>query len=627
MIRRFVVILFVLGSILGPWSAVNSREQIAISEAQREDGRITFDIATPGGPLLTGADLTVQVNGEESEGVIATVKSSYEAQAGVVLLIDTSGSMQGRPIADAKRAISNFIGEIGGGTKVALVPFSSEAQVASGFTADRGHILQAVSALEATGETALFDGVVRAVELLEARPPEQRNIVLLTDGADTVSKNTLPGALRAARGADARVFGVALKSEDFSSRSIQALTNKTGGRLLQTTDSSELSGLFEDLARTLVTGYSVSVTDTDPEASNIELVVAVEQGDAVMTGTGSFKLEVPSDETPAAAGAELPELPLPLLLFGVFAVAAIVAFLVLEWLRAKRRSKVTQQLAWYTNDGTVEVDSDALINAAVLQRAQTLATDFARRTGYFEKVEREIEAAGMTWRVGEALVTSIMIGVTAFVVGLLLGSFLLALFLGAIGSTSLFLVVKFKAARRRRAFGEQLPDVLLLMGGALKAGYSLQQAASAVGEDARAPASEEFRRAMAEVRLGSSLDDALGALGARVRIVDFDWTVLAIQIQREVGGNLAEVLQNISDTIRERQRLNRQIKTLTAEARLSALILGTLPFAMAGFLFISNRQYLVPLVTTSLGLMMIGGAAFMMSIGFLWMRKLIRIEV
>ena len=421
------------------------------------------------------------------------------------------------------------------------------------------------------------------------------------------------------------IFGVALKSEDFSGRSIEALTAKTDGRLLQTTDSSELSGLFEDLARTLVTGYSVSVTDTDPKASTIDLQVDVEQGDAVMTGTGSFKLDVPS-QAPAAAGVKLPDVPLPLLLFGVFLVAGLVAFLVLEWVRA-RRSKVAKQLVWYTADGTAEVDSDALINAAVLQRAQTLASDFARRTGRFEKFEREIEAAGMTWRLGEALVTSAMIGLTAFVVGLLLGSLTLAIILGAIGVTSLLVVVKFKARRRRRAFAGQLPDVLLLMGGALKAGYSLQQAASAVGEDARPPASEEFRRAMAEVRLGSSLDDALGALGARVQIVDFDWTVLAIQIQREVGGNLAEVLQNISDTIRERQRLHRQIKTLTAEARLSALILGTLPFAMAGFLFISNRQYLVPLVNTSLGLMMIGGAAFMMSIGFLWMRKIIRIEV
>jgi tight adherence protein B len=315
-----------------------------------------------------------------------------------------------------------------------------------------------------------------------------------------------------------------------------------------------------------------------------------------------------------------------LLLFGVFIVAGLVAFLVLEWVRA-RRSKVAKQLVWYTADGTAEVDSDALINAAVLQRAQTLASDFARRTGRFEKFEREIEAAGMTWRLGEALVTSAMIGLTAFVVGLLLGSLMLAIVLGAMGVTSLLVVVKFKARRRRRAFAGQLPDVLLLMGGALKAGYSLQQAASAVGEDARPPASEEFKRAMAEVRLGSSLDDALGALGARVQIVDFDWTVLAIQIQREVGGNLAEVLQNISDTIRERQRLHRQIKTLTAEARLSALILGTLPFAMAAFLFTTNRQYLVPLVNTSVGLMMIGGAAFMMSLGFLWMRKIIRIEV
>jgi len=625
MIRRLAVVLFVLVSVLGPWSPVISREQITISDAQRENGRITFGIATPGGPLLTGADLTVLVNGEESEGVIATVKSSYEAQAGVVLLIDTSGSMAGRPIADAKLAISNFIGEIGRGTRVALVPFSSEVEVASGFTANRDRILEDVAALDATGDTALYDGVIHAVNLMEARPPEQRNIVLLTDGADTVSNNTLPRALVAARRAGARIFGVALKSEDFSSRSIEALTAKTDGRLLQTTDSSELSGLFEDLARTLVTGYSISVTDTDPEASRVELQVGVEQGDAVMTGIGSFKLEVPS-EAPAGPGAKLPELPLPLLLFGVFLIAGVAAFLMLEWLRA-RRSNVAQQLVWYTDDGTAEVDSDALINAAVLKRAQTLATDFAQRTGRFEKFGREIEAAGMTWRLGEALVTSAMIGLTAFVVGLLLGSLMLAILLGAVGATSLLVVVKFKASRRRRAFATQLPDVLLLMGGALKAGYSLQQAASAVGEDARPPASEEFRRAMAEVRLGSSLDDALGALGARVRIVDFDWTVLAIQIQREVGGNLAEVLQNISDTIRERQRLHRQIKTLTAEARLSALILGTLPFAMAGFLFISNRQYLVPLVTTSLGLMMIGGAAFMMCFGFLWMRKIIRIEV
>ena len=489
MIRRHLVVLFVFVSVLAPWGAAGSREQVTISDAQREDGRITFDIATPGGPLLTGGDLTVELNGEESAGVIATVKSSYETQAGVVLLIDTSGSMAGRPIADAKLAISNFIGEIGRGTRVALVRFSSEVRVASGFTADRGRILDEVSALKATGETALYDGVVHAAKMMEARPPEQRNIVLLTDGADTVSKSTLSRALVAARRADARIFGVALKSEDFSGRSIEALTAKTDGRLLQTTDSSELSGLFEDLARTLVTGYSVSVTDTDPKASTIELQVDVEQGDAVMTGTGSFKLDVPS-QAPAAAGVKLPDVPLPLLLFGVFLVAGLVAFLVLEWVRA-RRSKVAKQLVWYTADGTAEVDSDALINAAVLQRAQTLASDFARRTGRFEKFEREIEAAGMTWRLGEALVTSAMIGLTAFVVGLLLGSLMLAIILGAMGVTSLLVVVKFKARRRRRAFAGQLPDVLLLMGGALKAGYSLQQAASAVGEDA---ASARLRR-------------------------------------------------------------------------------------------------------------------------------------
>jgi tight adherence protein B len=148
-----------------------------------------------------------------------------------------------------------------------------------------------------------------------------------------------------------------------------------------------------------------------------------------------------------------------------------------------------------------------------------------------------------------------------------------------------------------------------------------------VAEDAKPPAAEEFRRTMAEVRLGANLDVALEALGKRVGVIDFDWTILAIQIQREVGGNLAEILEIISETIRSRERLHREIKALTAEGRLSGMVLGLMPVAMAALLYTRSPDYLEPLYTTSKGLVMVAVSTVLMGLGFLWMRKIVKIEV
>ena len=135
------------------------------------------------------------------------------------------------------------------------------------------------------------------------------------------------------------------------------------------------------------------------------------------------------------------------------------------------------------------------------------------------------------------------------------------------------------------------------------------------------------RRVMAEIRLGTPLAESLQALAHRMKYVAFDWTVLAIQIQREVGGNLAEILDVIAETIRDRERLLRHVKALTAEGRLSAIVLGILPVAMAGVLMIRSPEYLQPLYTTRLGITMIVGSLVMMGFGVVWMRKIIRIEI
>ena len=319
-------------------------------------------------------------------------------------------------------------------------------------------------------------------------------------------------------------------------------------------------------------------------------------------------------------------IPLPVLALGVFIIAAGVLFTIIEMARSTRLSPL-RRLPWYVDSKGKSSDHSSLVNAAVLKRAQDVASSMAGKSGYVERLDRDIDAAGLRWHPGEVLLTALGAGLAGVVVGFLVKGPLGAALFGFVGIVLPLTWVRLKASQRRRAFYGQLPDVLQLISGSLRAGYSLQQAIIAVGEDGYPPASEEFGRAMAEVRLGSSADDALMALSNRIDVPDFLWTVQAIQIHSEVGGNLAEILETIAQTIRERGRVKRHLRALTAEGRLSAIILGSLPFLLLGFLSIINGEYLKPLFTTTLGLIMIACSGGLMLVGFAWMKKIIRIEV
>ena len=154
----------------------------------------------------------------------------------------------------------------------------------------------------------------------------------------------------------------------------------------------------------------------------------------------------------------------------------------------------------------------------------------------------------------------------------------------------------------------QLADTLQLMAGALSAGLSLAQGVDTVVREGSDPVASEFRRALMETRLGVDIEDALRGVAERMQSVDFEWVVMAIRIQREVGGNLAEILDNVADTLRERAMIRRQIRVLTAEGRLSAWVLAGLPVAIAIYMFIVNPDYIGLLFTHPIGLFMLGGA-------------------
>jgi tight adherence protein B len=188
-------------------------------------------------------------------------------------------------------------------------------------------------------------------------------------------------------------------------------------------------------------------------------------------------------------------------------------------------------------------------------------------------------------------------------------------------------LLRVRQGRRTRSFNNQLGDTITLLSNALKAGYSFAQALASVSKNGSPPISEEFARATREIALGISVDDALNHMVQRNKSEDFDLLVTAVQIQRVVGGNLAEILDTIAYTIRERVRIQGEIRTLTAQARVSGIIITLLPFGLAGVLELISPSYFGPMLTENLGHILLGIGVFSIVIGAAAIQKIVKIEV
>jgi tight adherence protein B len=253
---------------------------------------------------------------------------------------------------------------------------------------------------------------------------------------------------------------------------------------------------------------------------------------------------------------------------------------------------------------------------------------FADAQGFSERLDAELEAAGVAMRSGEFVVASVAAALVAGVLGAaLLRNALLALVIGGIGGAAPLVLLRHALNRRADKLREQLPDVLTIMASSLRAGHSFLQSLDTVAKEISQPAASEFQRVVAEIRLGRPAEEALEALAERVGSADFKWAVLAVNIQREVGGNLAEILDTVADTLRERAMLRRQVKVLTAEGRLSAWVLALLPLAIGLYMGAVNPTYIGKLFTTTVGLVMMITAVALLGVGVLWMKKIVDIDV
>jgi tight adherence protein B len=272
------------------------------------------------------------------------------------------------------------------------------------------------------------------------------------------------------------------------------------------------------------------------------------------------------------------------------------------------------------------VDRQVDVRRLVAQTTQAAERALAG-TQLLGRIRQKIERSDWKLSPGEFVSVTLGLAGAGVVVGLLAGSPALAVLLAGFATVGPFLLVSRSVEKRKRRFEEQLPDVLELIAASLEGGGGVPRALELVVGEADEPAASEFARVLSAARLGTPLVEALEDMRERLGSRDLAWTVQAITVQQRTGGKLADVLRIVASFMRSREEIRRDLRALTAEGRLSAYVLGALPFFLATVLLFVNPTYLNPLFTTPIGFAMVAGAGAMMAVSFFLMKRIVKVEV
>lgn len=580
--------------------------------------------------LADGSDVTFEVL--ENERRIAEVTAQPAADdaqpAQVVLVMDTSGSMKGAPLDNAKAAANALVDALDPEATVALVTFSDRVRVVSGLTDDRAALKAAISGMNASGETALYDGIVQAAALVPRAAEARPSVIVLSDGADTASRATFDRAIERASDSGAPVYAVALKSGEYNPRALELVAGKTGGRLVPVARAEALAKEFETIAKEINSVWGVTYRSANPRTKDLEIDITAREGESV--ASASFALPNPgigdlgTEQFVPAEVTDNPAMLIGAVVAGFVAVAMLVAGILLLVLKDHTG---LEQLRFYDqlqSDAADDTGASDAVRAAIVGAVGTVAG----KRGLTQLVAQRLEAAGWPLRPAEYMTGHIaLVVVSGVATELLTGRVSAALVVVLVATVAPMLAIGVAAERRHARFEEQLPDVLAMIAGSLRGGWGIQQAIALACQEAPEPSASELKRVDTETRLGIPLERALMSMADRMDSDDFRAAVNAIAVQRDVGGNLAEILDIVGKTIRERDAMRRHIKALTAEGRLSAWILIGLPFAVLAIMIVFNPTYIEPMFSTPVGLltMMVGCA--LLGIGGLWLYRITRIEV
>ncbi|MET1060691.1 MAG: type II secretion system F family protein [Nocardioides sp.] len=601
-----------------------------------KDGTIKVLVSVPSGATVSPDDLTVSIG---STALKTTAKpagsAGEEIRRTTVIAFDTSRSMnqQGR-IEAARAAASTFLKTVPDDVYVGIVTFDATVETALAPSRDRAAAQKVVDNLKLATRTRLNDGVIEAVK--QAGTEGQRRLLVLSDGKDT-SKTPESDVTAAIRDAGLNVDVVVLDQSGESLKPLKAMSDAGEGTVISA-DAESLNAAFSQEAAALA--RQVLVTATLPEGDSREeatvSVTASIDGTTQKASTYTVIREPGTWTSPLDASIDEPiRISRAVMLGGLVAIGLGLLLLFSGLLVSPRPVAATAEdrISAYAAGGAgptaQAMSSHRSDNGPALHQAKDAAAKMLHRNrGLEQKISQRLEAAGSAFKPSEWLLLHGALVLLGGLAGLVFGGNLIVMVLGLVAGYLLpRLWLRRKQRRRIKAFNRGLADTLQLMSGSLSAGLSLAQSVDTVVREGTEPIAGEFKRVLIETRLGVTLEEAMDGVAARMSSKDFEWVVMAIRIQREVGGNLSELLNNVAATLRERDYLRRQVATMSAEGKLSGYILGGLPPGMLLYMLAVRRDYVMPLFTEPMGWAMLAIAAMLLGTGAFLMSRMVKVEV
>ncbi len=584
---------------------------------------------------------SVVISGEEVPSTARPILDIPTARE-VVLVLDVSGSMRGERLAAAREAAQEYVKALPPDVKVGLVTFNDDVQVGIKPTADRAAVAAAIQNVKAGQKTALYDGLMTGLDQVTGE--EGGRVLLLSDGGDTASAATLQDVTDRVSSAAVPVDVVALLPNVQQADILKSVTTASGGGYLLATDATGLKSAFQEATRAF--GGRIGVKAEVPEnvdASGKFAIVTVGVDGTDYRGTTQLPAVQSLASTTAAptpvattAPVAVPEVPVATdtqfaawmyaLLAGL--VVIILGLTIAYYRRQQKAYLRTQQVLWYTTRVGSDGRPDERPDFNQPGPMQSLDNYLATRKGY-PAMEAKLDNAEMNLTPASWLV--IRLGITLALVLLLTilaGNILVGLIVGGlIGWFGCRMVINSRETKRRKEFEGQLPDFLMLIASALRSGLSFTQALDSSAAEGRGQVPRQIRRALSETQMGSSIEASLTRVADRMESDDLRWTVTALAIQREVGGNLSNILETAAETVMGRAALRREVRTLSAEGRLSGWVLAALPVGLFLYMLVANRDYVSFFWTKTAGIALLIVIGVVFALGFLWMRRIVRIEV
>jgi tight adherence protein B len=587
-----------------------------------------FVLSLPEKARLTEDRLTVRENGVIVPEVSLTPAGEGKGpSAGVVLVIDASESMAGSPIGNAMAAARAFAAQRRPSQQLAVLAYNADTETVLPFTTDQGEIDRALGGTpEIAYYTRMYEAIDRAISLVKDEHLSPGSIVLLSDGQEVGSFSSPDDAIAKAREARVRIFSVGLRSRYYDAQTLNALAARTGGRYREASSPKALRAIFADLGSQLAREYILRYESVAGPSRKVRVAVRIEGVDGLaVSGYNSPRVSRdPSGPFRESALSRLWQSAMTmvfvaLIAAGLFALSVFVVF------RPRSRTLV-KRMAEFVSLHSGPSGSDAR-RERIASRVLVGADRSLEATAWWARFKETLELAEI--RMPALQLALWTVAATVFVMWLLAlvaGSFVFAVFGLAVPLVVRSLIHR-KLDRRRKLFAEQLPDNLQVLASALRAGHSFVGALSVVVDDAAEPSRAEFRRVVADEQLGVQLEDAIRAVVRRMDNQDLEQVALVASLQRRTGGSMAEVLERVTETIRERFALRRLVQTLTAQGRLSRWVVSALPVVLLLTISVINPTYTEPLFTTTGGRLALLASAVLIVTGSYVIKRIVDIKV